>query len=236
MKKFSILSFLIFITSVCACVSVGYLVSSSLVTFGLIGTSVASPEQIVYAISLGKSETSDGLKEEKQNLQTQNGAGFILEFDGNFHCIASVYENKNDAQKVQENLKSTGTESEILTITLSAISVEGNFSTDEKNVLSSCLKANFETYKKLYDVAISLDSGVFDITKAKLECNNIYSAFISTKVNFETLFKGKNMQKTTKNLQNIENALSNLISENYSSANQTFSSLIKETYCKVLFE
>ena len=183
----------------------------------------------------GATETE--LSSFKQELQAQNGAGYICEKDGKFYLIASIYENFNDAELVKNNLQASGIETEILTIELEESNVEGNFSADEKTILTNCLKSKIETFKELYDVAISLDTNVFDKTKAKLECNTIYSENVSTKANFDTYFKESN-NKTLQSLQSAltetNDCLSNLISENYDTQNQTFSSLIKQTYCKIL--
>lgn len=239
MKKFSVLSFFLIIVGLCACVSCGYLISTAIVTSNLFQyTSVVScDDQTVYAISMKSGATETELSSFKQELQAQNGAGYVCEKDDKFYLIASIYENFNDAELVKNNLQASGIETEILTIELEKSNVEGNFSADEKTVLTNCLKSKIETFKELYDVAISLDTNVFDKTKAKLECNTIYSENVSTKANFDTYFKESN-NKTLQSLQSTltatNNCLSNLISENYDTTTQTFSSLIKQTYCKIL--
>lgn len=229
------------IVGLCACVSCGYLISTAIVTSNLFQYSsvVSCDDQTVYAISMTSGTTEAELSSSKQELQTQNGAGYIYEKDDKFYLIASIYENFNDAELVKNNLQTSGVETEILTIVLEKSRVEGNFSADEKTILTNCLKSKIETFKDLYDVAISLDTNVFDKTKAKLECNTIYSENISTKANFDTYFKQSNnisLQSLQSTLTATNNCLSNLISENYDTTTQTFSSLIKQTYCKILLD
>ncbi len=237
MKKFSFLSFAMVIVGFCMCVSCGYLISTMLVSTGLFSTySVNFEAQTVYAISMMSSQEKTEIESQKVLLQAQNGAGYIYEKDECFYLLASIYENKTDAELVKNNLASQGVDCEILEIQISANSVDGDFSADEKEVLSECLKANFEIFKKLYDVSVSLDTEVFDKVKAKLECNTIYSSLISTRTNFETLFSDDDLSDIADNLENIEEQLSNLISENVENESQTFSSLIKLTYCKILLE
>lgn len=241
MKKFSILSLLLMIVGLCACVSCGYLISTAIVTSNLFQYSsvVSCDDQTVYAISMTSGTTEAELSSSKQELQTQNGAGYIYEKDDKFYLIASIYENFNDAELVKNNLQTSGVKTEILTIVLEKSMVEGNFSADEKTILTNCLKSKIETFKNLYDVAISLDTNVFDKTKAKLECNTIYSENVSTKANFDTFFKQSNntsIQSLQSTLTATNNCLSNLISENYDTTTQTFSSLIKQTYCKILLD
>lgn len=239
MKKFSVLSFFIFVVAICSCISCGYLISTAIVTSSLFQyTSVVSSDsQNLYAISMTNSTSENDLTSQKENLQSQNGAGYIYEKDGNFYLIASIYENYNDAELVKNNLKTNGIEAEILTITLDTIQIEGNFTADEKTMLSNGIKSSVETFKKLYDVAISLDTSVFDKTKAKIECNTIYSNNVSIKANFDTYFKDTkddNLKKLQSTLTKTNDYLSNLISENYDTQTQTFSSLIKQTYCEIL--
>ncbi len=206
-----------------------------LISSGLFSTtSVNFNSQTVYAISLFSSTNKDEVENLKAQLQSENGAGYIYETDGTYHLLASIYQNKSDAELVRNNLSLQNVESEILTIETPAYNIEGDFSNDEKSILNDCITANFEIYKKLYDIAISLDTEVFDTIKAKLECNTIYSSLVSTKTNFETLFSDKALTEIADNLENIEELLSNLISENVENENQTFSSLIKLTYCKIL--
>lgn len=239
MKKFSVLSFFIFVVAICSCISCGYLISTAIVTSSLFQyTSVVSSDsQNLYAISMASSTSENDLTSQKENLQSQNGAGYIYEKDEKFYLLASIYENYNDAELVKNNLKTNGIEAEILTITLDTIQIEGNFTADEKNMLSNGIKSSVETFKNLYDVAISLDTSVFDKTKAKIECNTIYSNNVSIKANFDTYFKDTkddNLKKLQSTLTRTNDYLSNLISENYDTQTQTFSSLIKQTYCEIL--
>ncbi len=230
----NILSISILFVGFCVCISSGYLISSVILSLNT-STSVSVEAQTVYAISLTSGENESEIETQKEYLQSQSGAGYVYEENETFHLIASVYENKSDAELVKNNLSASGVTSEILSIQLSASTIEGNFTTDEKTILESCLKINIELFKKLYDVAISVDTNVLDTTKAKLECNQIYSSFISIRTNFETLFDVEDMDEIENNLTEIENYLSNLIAENYEYTSQTFSSLIKLTYCKILF-
>lgn len=241
MKKTSFLSIFLVLIGTCLCVSCGYLFSNALVTSSLFkySSSVSNEDQTVYAISLAKNTDVEELENMRCELQQQNGAGYIYQQNEEFHLIASVYDNINDAELVKNNLKSIGKDCQIISIELERLTIAGNFSAEEKTILLECLKSDFNTFKTLYDVAISLDTGVFDLTKAKLECNNIFSSQVATKTNLETFFKdntNKNLSSLRANLASTNEFLSNLISENYENTTQTFSSLIKLTYCKILFE
>ncbi len=242
MKKFSILSLFVVIVGILVCVSSAYLLSTAILSANIFqnNSSASFDKQIVYAISMDKSETKESLSDKIKELQSQNGAGYIYESENFFYVIASLYENQNDAEKVKSNLETSGVSAEILKIELSEIKIKGNFSAERKEILNKCLRADFDTFKVLYDVAISLDTNVFDKTKAKLQCNNIFSNHISTKTNFQTFFKedlnNETFKKINENLLSTENILSNLISEVFQNPNQTFSSLIKLSYCQILLK
>jgi len=235
MKKFSVLSFSIFILGICVCISCGYLISSALVSTGLFTNSseIVKESQTIYAISMSKSQIKEEANSTVANLQSQNGAGFIYKDGDYYYVLASLYENKNDAEHVKTNLLNNGVSCEILTIEKQSSKLSGNFTNNEKTILGNCIKINSILFKQLFDVAVSLDTNIFTQTSAKLECNKIYSSLVSDKANFETLFKHK-FEDLEKNLKRVESCLSNLISENFETQQQTFSSFIKLTYCKIL--
>lgn len=237
MKKFSILSILIFLFGICTCVSCGYFISSAVLSSFGFGSSVASQSQKFYAISVLKSDNRAEIEASTAQLQAQNGAGFIFEDDSSFYLLASIYENVNDAQLVKTSLKASGIVAEIIEINTQNIEIKGNFTTEEKTIISQAIKANFEAYKKLYDVSVSLDTGLCDKTNAKLECNKVYSAVITQIANLNSFFKENSprISDLKSQLEKTSMLLSNLNNEEYSSKSQTFSSLVKETYCKILF-
>lgn len=238
MKKTCFLSFSMIIVGVCICISCGYLLSTAALTSFQFTSSISSAPQTVFAISMKNTSVPAELEKDVQILQSANGAGFIYEKDGNFLLLASVYENLNDAELVKTNLKSNGADAEIVEIDLQKIVIDGNFNNEEKTVLSNAIKAKFETFKSLYDIAISLDTGVFDKQNAKLKCSAIYSSLLANKTNLDSFLQDNNkkINDLKSNLTQAAEHISSLICENYSTATQTLSSLIKETYCKILFE
>lgn len=233
MKKLSVV---MFVVCICLCISCAQLISNVILSTVGYSTAISSQYQSVYALCLHKNEDKSDVEEKKETLQAQNGAGFVYQKDGNYYLIASIYENINDAEHVKNNLKSSGTDSEILTIKLDDIKIEGSFSSDEKTILNNCIKSKYEIFQKLYDVVVSLDTNLIDKSKAKLSLSEIFSSTVALKTNFETVFS-QNIEEINllkKQLSNSCQQLSNLVSEQYDSNNQTFSSLIKLCYCKIL--
>ncbi len=240
MKKFSVLSVSIIVFGLCTCVSCGYLISTALLTTGLFETSstIQGEKQNVYAIVMAESKDINDLNEQKTQLQMNDGAGYIYSKDENFYLLASLYENQNDAELVKNNLKTNNIDCSILKVELPIQTIEGHFSTNEKSSLTESLKSSFSTFKSLYDTAISLDTKVFDKTQAKLQCNTIFSNQLTLKTNFETLFdvKATTFKQLYNQLNQTNTHLLLLINEIYESPTQTYSSLIKLTYCKILLD
>lgn len=242
MKKFSILSTMIMIFGLAVCVSIGYLLSTTLLSTGLFETvaNINSNQFTVYAIDMKSSDNATELNELKTSLQNSTGAGYVYNLDNKYHLLASIYENSADAELVKTNLKNNGYSPEILKIDIPTLKFSGNFSANEKTVLTNAVQAKQTIFKALYDIAISLDTSVSDKTQAKLECNNTFSKLVTIKSNFETIFadklKSDNFEKLHKSLENIYNNLSLLISEKTVTTTQTYSSLIKLTYCKIILD
>lgn len=226
MKKFSFFTCIFVVLAVLCCVSCGSLISTAMIN--IFSTTIDVESQYVYAISMAKGQDKDSVAAQASSLQSQNGAGYVYKSGDDFHLLASLYENKTDAEKVKKKLEETNISCEILSIEIPPQKVEGSF--NQKNVIVEVLKTPFEIFRQLYDVAVSLDTNLVNETTAKLNCNTIYSNFVATKSNFQTLCG--NLKEIATKLENIENALKNLINETAGN----FSSLIKLTYCKILLE
>ena len=240
MKKSAIFNIFIIIITFGVCVSVAYLLSLTLISASGGANSVAISKQKVYALSFKTGTKTDDFSASKFELQSKGGAGFLFEQDEQIFLLASVYENQTDAKKVKQNLASNGISSNVIEISLPSKKISGAFSSNEKEILLKAIKSDFDIYQKLYDISISLDTLVCDLSKAKLDCSDVYASLVSTKSNFESFFKNKlsneNFSKIQENLEKSEEFLSNLVSEKKDTKSQSFSSLIKFTYCKILFE
>ena len=236
MKKISILTLFVLIFGFLSSISCGYLISSAVVSSFGYTSNITTQQQYLYAISIVQPNSTEISREYIESLQSQNGAGYVYRFENKQHLISSIYENINDAELVKNNISTSGIACDIITISLPPKSIEGNFSTDEKTTLENALNCDLNIFKKLYDIAISLDTGIYDTTKAKLLCNAVYSECISAKSNIETLFKGAQANNLKSDLDETSKHLFDLKNENYQTKNQTFSSLIKQTYCKIILK
>ena len=87
-------------------------------------------------------------------------------------------------------------------------------------------------YKSLYDVSVSLDTNVYDELTARFNVNEIYSNFLTTKNNFETLFSEKN-NNDIKTIRELFNTISSEL-EILTNSKENFSSAIKLAYCNII--
>lgn len=240
MKKSSILNVFTFFITICVCVSVAYLIASTIISTNQRATAVSRAKTTLYAVSIQNAESSEELSMSKFDLQAKGGAGYVYCQDEKYYLLASLYENQADAKKVKQNFISSGIAAEIIELSLPSAKLNGSFSAEQKEVLSKTLKADLEIYQALYDISISLDTAICDDAKAKLDCSDVFASLVSTKSNFEAFFKdllsSDSFSSLYSDLKTSETLLANLISDSKDTKSQTFSSLIKLTYFKVLFD
>ncbi len=236
MKKFPY--FLTFSALLCImlCVSIGYLISTCIVSSSLFQTTtnLESGENTYYLLSVYDSENKSDLEKVKQEFQAKNCAGYIYEKDERYYLVASIYSNINDAELVKNNLALEGLQVTITKFTQENIKLDGNFNSKELEILKDCFSYKDEVYKNLYDISISLDTNVIDNISAKLKINEVFSNFVTTKNNFETLFS----KKTGTEISNIKNDFERVYNELYSltQTEENLSMQIKLTYCKIILE
>lgn len=193
----------------------------------------------LHFLAVNKSQNELSAKALANDYQSIGAGGFIWKNGDYFYVASSAYQNKNDALLVQTNLKNSQIESEILSLTFKDFSVNGTFDSEEKKVLQKALTISYISYQNLYDIAISLDTGVYNETSAKLAVNAVHSAISMTLSDYQTLFSNeeneifKNIDTTLKNIKKISTAL---CSGTKISEKQTYSSLIKYRYLEILNE
>ena len=239
MKKFPYFTTFAVTLSVLLCVSIGYFISTCIVSTNLfqLTKKVESAQTSYYALSIFSSDSEEDLNAVKSEFQNKNCAGYIFKSD-KFYLVASVYKNINDAELVKNNLNVNGYNAEVIKINIPTFYLEGNFSSQEEEILRLALNCKDKIFENLYDISISLDTQIISETEAKLKVNETYSSFETTKNNFETIFKSSHLndiEKLRDEIERVEEILENLTKENLEE-NQTYSSLIKITYCKILLD
>lgn len=221
--------FTIFIIIICICASIlSANLISNLITVGTLTVTSKNTDKI-YAISMGRYSTNTLATEKASEIQNQNGAGYVYQNNGIYFVLASGYASENDAIKVQTKLKEQKIDTEIVEVKVSITEVDTkNFTEDEKEIIDSAQKIFYETFSSLYDVAVSLDNGVIDEVKARVQVSSIKSNVEAIKSNFDSKITKKAVSDVLKlklNLHYLNQSLSELLSNTNS-----FNSKIKYTY------
>ncbi len=212
---------------------------SSLITvggFSFTHEDVTFNKYAVYAVCTSSHPTDITAKENATLCKNQGGAGYIYLKDNSYYIIASIYENEEDAKKVKENLKNSKPNAEIIKIEIPAISINNNLEASEKDVLVKSVNIFKDTYKKLYDISVSLDTSVISEVNAKLSINSIGGDISKLQNNFNTMFNlnmSSNLITIKLKLKELCDLIKTLIDGNITTP---LSSSIKYCYSAVIFK
>lgn len=219
------------------CTIMAVLISNILVKTDQSSENVNSNSFTLYMISLSKSKVEKESISRASDFQQIGAGGFVWFQNEYYHAISSAYLEKNDAILVQNSIKiNQNLESEIITVSFPSININGTFNNDEKKVLIKALNSVYQYYNEIYDISISLDTGVYNEISARLAVNNVHHNLNNVIDDYETMFINKNEILT--NLKNMLNEClmvsQNLCSGVLISSNQTYSSLLKYRYLEIL--
>ena len=238
MKKFPYFVTFSALLALLTCISFGYLISTLIVSANLFQTTqkVESGQNTYYLLSVYSAESLEEAENKLENFSDTNFGLYIYESDGSYHIIASCYKNNNDAELVKSNLKTNGIEAEILKIKKESVVLEGSFSSNEELILKDCLSTTNNIYNNLYDITVSLDTGVTDEVSAKLKINEVYSNFLTTKNNFETLFSASANSEIANIRENFAKIDEILLDLTNSAQDHNLSAQIKYSIAKLIIE
>lgn len=220
------------------CLIVANYLSLMLVRTETGGESVTAGDFKVYMLTLSKSQVEKESISRAVDFRKIGAGGYVWQQNEYYFVVSSVYANRNDAVLVQNSVKSNqGLESEIVEVAFPSFTINGNFSGEEKKVLSKALNAFYELYYNIYDIAISLDTAVYNEISARLAVNNAHSGLSNTIDNFNTMFGEYDQPE----IQELSDALDDglqiskaLCGGSPISEGQTYSSLLKYHYTEIL--
>ena len=232
-KTFISIFFTIFLI---VCLIIANFLSVMLVKTSNTSENVSSTSFELYMLTLASSQVEKEAESLAVDYQTIGAGGFIWQKDNYFYVVSSVYANKNDAILVQNSVKANqGLDSEIITVSFDSITISGSFSSEEKKVLYKALNSCYDYYLSIYDIAISLDTSVYNEISARLAVNSAHNNLSYIIDNFNTLFENTNELSDLKNmLQSIFDVSKLLCGGTLLSNNQTYSSLLKYRYTEAL--
>ena len=236
-NKKSLISILLAVLLVVCLVVANYL-STLILPSDTTAESVSSNEFNLHFLTLAKSQVKNEALSHASDYRKIGAGGVVWQSAEYYYVVSSAYVNRNDADLVQSNLKQVqNIESEIISVNFKSITLSGTFSADEKKIILKALSASQNYYNSIYDIAISLDTGVYNEISAKLTVNSAHNTLSNTYADFNTLF-GEPLTAPLNDisllLQNITKVSQKLCTGERISTDQTYSSLLKYRYLEVL--
>lgn len=197
---------------------------------------VTSPNFEVHFIALNKSQIEANANSLCQDYQKLGAGGYVWQVGAYYHILSSGFENRSDAELVQNNLlKTHGISSELISIKFQSFKLNGNFTADNKKILEKAVNSFFDAYKSLYDIAISLDTQVTNVLEARLAVNSVCTRISNIYADYQTVFaRDKSLAKLNSYLEKEVDTSSKLASETLISPTQTYASLVKYRYIELL--
>ena len=235
-KKFFII--LIFVLVFIACAVVANYISIALLSTNSNSDEISISEIEYYMLSLSKSKLEKEAEATMQDYQKEGAGAFVWKHDDYYHVLSSAYINKNDAQLKQVSLKQErGIDCEVFSVKFKGMKIDGNFSSEEKKVLNKSLSICETFYSSIFDIAVSIDTDVYNETTAKLSVNATINKINTIYANFDTLFPSP-CPKSLEGLQDLQikvvNVAKQLLNDERLSVEQSYSSLLKYRYLQVL--
>lgn len=115
----------------------------------------SSEENAVSAAALSNSVTNMG------------GAGYVLEYGGEYYVTVSCYYNENDALRVQRSLLRRGLQCFVLTVEKDDYALKSGKSFKKQELYAGNLNTLYSLTELCYECANKLDTGEYNQTFAK---------------------------------------------------------------------
>ena len=196
-----------------------------------------SLEHNLYSVELANTNNIGEANEISVNFKQQLAAGYVVNDKGNYHILASMYQNKSNAESVVQNLKDSGVDASIYEIKIPAIYLDLALENSEKEELKNVLTLWYDTYENLYNISISLDKSEITKEQCSIEIINLKNDLQSKIATFnESLEVAKLTQVIYTKI--YANMLLEKINELVEQDNLStlYSSKIKETYFKIIYD
>ena len=233
-KSFITIGIIILIIIMLFCAN--YLSLLFLTTTEKASTSLTSNSLTIYAISFDKSLTQAGGESLAIDYRKIGAGGYVWQEENYYYILSSAYVNENDAILVQNSVKQNhNIETSIIKLNIPSFNLNVTIDSDEKKALQKALNLYENVYKQLFDIAISLDTNVYNEISARLVLNNIFSNANTIVADYKIFFEDvESLNTLTKYLEELILTLQKLCSGITISTNQTMSSLIKYRYIEIL--
>jgi len=193
--------------------------------------------QTLYAVKLSEADNIASAKEMSEDYQQRLAAGYIVNDDGIFCILASLYKTKSNAESVVNSLKESQIEASIYEVTLPSLYMDLELSEEQKTALKNCFSMFYNTYGTLYELSISLDKGEKTCEQCQIELLNLISSCEQTVDDLNLKIQNANSSQMiyTKVYLNLFLDTLKELSQT-STASTTYPSKIKETYFDVIYQ
>lgn len=153
-----------FISAVCAVIAITVIIC--VCAFSFTGGNVEF-ETSYYFVCYRSSDNAVSASSLSSAVSSYGGAGYILDYDGNYYVTVSCYYRENDAKTVCESLKKRDLDCKVLSVKTKKFPVKSYKA--KRN--AKLYKGNFNTLNSLsllaYECANGLDTGEYNQSKAK---------------------------------------------------------------------
>ena len=147
-----------------------------------------NPNQYYYFVEINTFYRYLDANNLANQIQNKGGAGYVY-YDDKYHVLASFYPNKEDAEKVCENLKNEYSNASVFVIEATKFKVDRKFSDKENNVLAKLNKANSELFNNLYTIINNYDSSKEQKNQLLINIENCHSTYKSSANLIDPYFK-----------------------------------------------
>ena len=127
-----------------------------------INNSFVSTPKKVFALSLNSTMSKGDATQKAEQQQLQGGAGYVLEINGNYQVISSIYPTQNECDKVRNALLAQNPNAQTICLTLPQVVIKSNFSSAQSQSLNNSLNMFYSTYLSLYNLSNQYDTQKID--------------------------------------------------------------------------
>lgn len=118
-----------------------------------------------YLVCLAKSRVQSEAFLLSQDYTT--GAQYVLKSGEYYYVVHSAYENENDATKVIKNFEKKLQDAELHVLSFPEVFIEEAYTQNQRNLVAESFTLFTESFRVSSDLAIGLNSGVYDETFVK---------------------------------------------------------------------
>lgn len=173
----------------------------ALIVYG--DTKIKTSETNMYAVTMGEYLEKNEAEKVALGVSVQGAGGFVWEKDNKYYVVGNVYSNKEDAQKVSENLVETKYNINILEINFPKLNLDFSmYENEDMSVINDAVNIFDDVYELIYDYSIKFDKKEISHLAVSSGISNIRGEVKGIIVNVQNL-----INKSSSKLKHIQNSL-----------------------------